>query len=47
LRRRRDALAHAIDDKVEGAYRRSDLFEKRSKMMQAWADYGAQPASAK
>jgi len=33
------ALAHAIGDKVEAAYRRGDLFAKRGKMMQAWADY--------
>ena len=33
------ALAHAIENKVEAAYRRGDLFEKRRKMMQAWADY--------
>ena len=30
------ALAHAIDDKVEAAYRRGDLFEKRSRMMKEW-----------
>ena len=33
------ALAHAIGDKVEAAYRRGDLFNKRVKMMSAWADY--------
>ncbi len=33
------ALAHTIGDKVEAAYRRGDLFEKRRKMMNAWADY--------
>ena len=33
------ALAHAIENKVEAAYRRGDLFAKRRKMMQAWADY--------
>jgi len=32
-------LGHAVGDKVEAAYRRSDLFEKRRKMMNAWADY--------
>lgn len=31
------ALAHAIRDKVKAAYRRGDLFEKRAKMMSAWA----------
>ena len=33
------ALAHTIGDKVEAAYRRGDLFEKRQKMMDAWDDY--------
>lgn len=33
------ALAHAIGNKVEAAYRRGDLFEKRKQMMQDWADY--------
>jgi integrase len=31
------ALAHAIEDKVEGAYRRGELFEKRRRMMRDWA----------
>ncbi len=30
------ALAHAIGDKVEAAYRRGDLFEKRRQMMDDW-----------
>jgi integrase len=33
------ALAHAIPDAVERAYRRSDLFEKRQQLMEAWAKY--------
>ena len=33
------ALAHTIGDKVEAAYRRGDLFEKRGKLMEAWAVY--------
>jgi integrase len=33
------ALAHVIEDQTEAAYRRGDLFEKRAKLMQAWADY--------
>jgi len=33
------ALAHIIENKVEAAYRRGDLFAKRRKMMQEWADY--------
>ena len=36
------ALAHVIENKVEAAYRRGDLFEKRRKMMQAWADWCGQ-----
>ena len=33
------ALAHAIGDKVEQAYRRGDLFEKRRRLMQQWATF--------
>jgi len=33
------ALAHAIGDKTEAAYRRGDLLEKRRQLMQAWADF--------
>jgi integrase len=33
------ALAHAVSDKVEAAYRRGDLFDKRRKLMDAWAVY--------
>lgn len=33
------ALAHKIPDRVEAAYRRTDFFEKRRKLMKAWADY--------
>jgi integrase len=33
------ALAHSIKNKVEAAYRRGDLFEKRAKMMAAWARF--------
>lgn len=33
------ALAHSLPDKVEAAYRRGDLLEKRAVLMQAWADY--------
>lgn len=35
------ALAHVVSDKVEAAYRRGDLFEKRRKLMDAWATYCA------
>jgi cation transport regulator ChaB len=33
------ALAHAIENKTEAAYRRSDALEKRRKLMAAWATY--------
>lgn len=33
------ALAHAVKNKVEAAYRRTDLFDKRRDMMDAWASY--------
>jgi integrase len=40
------ALAHTIGDAVEAAYRRGDLFDKRRKLMQAWADFCSSPAKA-
>lgn len=33
------ALAHTIGDKVEAAYRRGDLFNKRASLMQDWANF--------
>ncbi|WP_114966821.1 tyrosine-type recombinase/integrase [Alkalilacustris brevis] len=36
------ALAHLTGDAVERAYARSDVFEKRRKMMEAWAGYLAE-----
>ena len=33
------ALAHVNRDRVEAAYLRSDLFEKRRALMAAWAYY--------
>jgi integrase len=41
------ALAHAISSKVEAAYRRTDLFDKRRKLMEAWAAYCATPKAVK
>jgi integrase len=38
------ALAHAIESKVEAAYRRGDLFEKRARLMTEWSAYLAAPA---
>lgn len=39
------ALAHVIENKAEAAYRRGDLFDKRRKLMEAWANYCATPRS--
>jgi integrase len=33
------ALAHAVTDKVEAAYRRGDMFEKRRRLMDAWGSF--------
>ena len=33
------ALAHVVADRVEAAYRRTDLFEKRRELMQEWGEY--------
>lgn len=41
------ALAHAVGDATEAAYRRSDALARRRKMMAAWADYLDRSASAK
>ena len=38
------ALAHAIGNKVEAAYRRGDLFQKRRQLMAAWARFATSPA---
>jgi integrase len=41
------ALAHTIPNAAEAAYRRGDLFEKRAKLMAAWADFlSASPQSS-
>jgi integrase len=40
------ALAHVVGNKVEAAYRRGDLFDKRSKLMESWAAYCEQQQSA-
>jgi integrase len=41
------ALAHAIGNKVEAAYRRGDLLAKRAALMNAWASFCTTPASGK
>jgi integrase len=38
------AMGHVVGDETEEAYFRSDLFEKRAKLMQSWADHCATPA---
>jgi integrase len=40
------ALSHAVGDEVEKAYLRSDLFEKRRQLADAWAKFCATPPSA-
>jgi integrase len=37
------ALAHTIENKVEAAYRRGDLFRKRRQLMEAWARFCGNP----
>jgi integrase len=41
------ALAHLIKNKAEAAYRRGDLFDKRRKLMEAWATYCSSPRASK
>ena len=33
------ALAHVVRNRVEAAYARSDLFERRRRLMDDWAEY--------
>lgn len=40
------ALAHTVRDRVERAYRRGDLFEKRRKLMEAWTSHCKGPRDA-
>ena len=39
------ALAHTVSDKVERAYRRGDLFQKRRQLADAWAKFCAAPVA--
>lgn len=39
------ALAHRVKDSTVKAYRRGDLFEKRRRLMDAWAEFCAKPDS--
>jgi integrase len=38
------ALAHVVGNKVEAAYRRGDLFQKRRQLAEAWATFCDSPA---
>lgn len=40
------ALAHTLKDKVEAAYQRGDMMEKRHRLMSDWATFCARPAPA-
>jgi hypothetical protein len=40
------ALAHAVGDKVEAAYRRGDLFDRRRRIMAEWAKFCGTPQAA-
>ena len=43
------ALAHVVQNKVEAAYARSDLFERRRRLVDDWAAYldgGPGPAAS-
>jgi integrase len=40
------ALAHAIPNKVEAAYRRTDFFEKRRKLMDSWGAFCSASATS-
>jgi integrase len=40
------ALAHTIGSKVEAAYQRGDLFDKRRRLMEAWAQFCCSAAPA-
>jgi integrase len=39
------ALAHTVGDKVEAAYRRGDLLQKRRQIMEGWARFCATASS--
>lgn len=41
------ALAHTIVNKVEAAYRRGNLLDKRRELMAAWSDFVCQPVATR
>jgi hypothetical protein len=40
-------LAHVVGSKVEQAYRRGYMFEKRRRLIDAWAEFRGKPAMDK
>jgi hypothetical protein len=40
------ALAHVVGDRVEAAYRRGDLFQKRRQLAEAWATFCDSPTAS-
>jgi integrase len=40
------ALAHVVGNKVEAAYQRGDMFDKRRRLMAAWAEFCSKPLIA-
>ncbi len=40
------ALAHTLSDKVEAAYQRGDMFEKRRLLMEDWSEFCSRPPPA-
>lgn len=40
------ALAHTVRDKVEAAYRRTDLFDRRRDLMASWSTFATSPQAA-
>ncbi len=40
------ALAHAVKDRTEAAYRRGDALEKRRRLMEAWSRYCSSPITS-
>ena len=39
-------LGHVVGTAVERAYRRTDLFEQRRRLMQQWSEYCSKPDTA-
>jgi integrase len=40
------ALAHAVPSQVEAAYRRTDFFDRRRRLMDAWSEFTSKPAAS-